>query len=86
MKTFIYELGADDPVFHQSTVNAQDKFACYSQGEITDRTGEHLGRSDAGVILLRKLFLAGIDDVKAGNDPQGLVRSAPRMVSFENVF
>lgn len=86
MKRFIYELGEDDPVFHSSKVNAQDKFACYSQGEIADRTDEHLGRSDAGVTLLRKLFTAAIDDVEAGRPPRGRVdgTSAP-MVRFDNV-
>lgn len=86
MRGFIYELGAEDPVHHQSKVNAQDKFACYSQGEIADRAGEHLGRTDAGVILLRKIFFAALDDKAAGRDPQGLSRSAPQIVHFENVF
>lgn len=86
MKRFIYEFGDEDPVHHQSKVNLQDKFACYSQGEVADRTLEHLGRTDAGVVLLRKLFFAAIEDAQAGRDPRGLVRHAPdAVVRFDNV-
>lgn len=86
MRRFIYELGDQEPVYHQSKVNAQDKFACYSQGETADRTNEHLGRTDAGVILLRKIFFAAIEDVQAGKDPRGLARSSAQVVRFENVY
>ena len=36
--------------------NDQDRAAQESQGEICDRTMEHLGSSDEGVILLRKIY------------------------------
>ena len=86
MKKFIYELGDSDPVHHQSKVNAQDKFACYSQGQVAQRTREHLGRTDAGVLLLRRLYFAAIEDVQAGRDPRGLVRGPlPEIVRFDNV-
>lgn len=87
MKKFIYELGEDDPVFHQSMVNAQDKFACFSQGQVADRTLEHLGRTDAGVKLLRRLFFAAMDDAEAGRDPRGLMRETQvEPIRFDNVF
>ena len=87
MKRFIYELDASDPVFHASKVNIQDKFACYSQGEIADRTDEHLGRTDAGVTLLRRLYFANIEAVQARRDPIGVVREpVPAIVRFDNVF
>lgn len=87
MKKFIYELDDSDPLFHASKVNVQDKFACYSQGVVADRTLEHLGRSDAGVTLLRRLYFAAMEDVQAGRDPVGLVREAPaETVRFDNVF
>ncbi len=37
-------------------VNAQDYVAQVGQGSIADRTTEHLGRSDFGVILFRKIW------------------------------
>lgn len=87
MKQFIYELDESDPFHHASKVNVQDKFACYSQGEVADRTDEHLGRTDAGVTLLRRLYFAAMDDVQAGKDPLGVVRAPiPDMVRFDNVF
>lgn len=52
----------------------QDRCAQESQGPILDRTTEHLGVSDEGVILLRRLFKQSIDAVKNGHDPVGVIR------------
>lgn len=52
----------------------QDRCAQESQGPILDRTAEHLGVSDEGVILLRRLFKQSIDAVKNGRDPVGVIR------------
>jgi 5,5'-dehydrodivanillate O-demethylase len=41
----------------------------HSQGEIADRTREHLGRGDAGVILYRKLLEEQIKIVEEGGEP-----------------
>jgi 5,5'-dehydrodivanillate O-demethylase len=46
----------DDITDLQLAVNVQDYVAQRGQGVISDRAGERLGRSDAGVILLRKLY------------------------------
>lgn len=54
----------------------QDYQAICSQGTITDRTQEHLGASDAGVILLRRLISEGIAAVARGEDPKGVWRDA----------
>lgn len=87
MKKFIYELDASDPIHHASRVNVQDKFACFSQGVVADRTDEHLGRTDAGVTLLRRLYFANIEVVQGGQDPIGVLRRPqPEIVSFDNVF
>ena len=87
MKKFIYELDESDPLHHASKVNVQDKFACYSQGVVADRTDEHLGKTDAGVTLLRRLYLTAIEDVKVGKDPVGISRTPmTEVVIFENVF
>ena len=48
--------------------------AWVSQGPITDRTQEHLGRSDAGVAMLRKMFKENMKKVADGEDPIGTVR------------
>jgi 5,5'-dehydrodivanillate O-demethylase len=52
----------------------QDYQAVASQGPIYDRTDEHLGASDRGVILLRKLVFEGIAIVERGEDPKGVRR------------
>jgi len=44
------------------------------QGVIADRTKEHLGESDRGVILLRKRLLEDIEAMAAGHDPKGTIR------------
>ena len=52
----------------------QDFIAWVGQGAIADRSMEHLGESDRGVILMRKRLLDDIDNVAAGRDPMGLIR------------
>jgi 5,5'-dehydrodivanillate O-demethylase len=46
----------DEGRFITDYIEGQDIMAWVSQGPITDRTQEHLGRSDGGVALLRKMF------------------------------
>jgi 5,5'-dehydrodivanillate O-demethylase oxygenase subunit len=51
------------------------EFAAWiGQGTVADRTKERLGRSDAGITLLRQRFLEEIDRVADGKDPAGTVR------------
>ncbi len=45
---------------------AQDYVAQVGQGSIVDRSVEHLGQSDAGVILLRKIFERELSAMGAG--------------------
>jgi 5,5'-dehydrodivanillate O-demethylase len=45
---------------------AQDYVAMMGQGAIVDRTQERLGKSDAGIILLRKIFWREMDAVRNG--------------------
>jgi 5,5'-dehydrodivanillate O-demethylase len=52
----------------------QDIMAWVTQGPITDRTTEHLGRSDIGIAVLRKMFREQMDRVAAGQDPLGTIR------------
>jgi 5,5'-dehydrodivanillate O-demethylase len=56
----------------------QDMAAWYSQGEVTDRSREHLGESDRGVILFRKLLREQLDVVRNGGDPMNTFRDSAR--------
>jgi 5,5'-dehydrodivanillate O-demethylase len=56
----------------------QDRAAQESQGLICDRTIEHLGVSDKGVIMLRKLYKDSMDAIAAGGDPFGTIRDAAK--------
>jgi 5,5'-dehydrodivanillate O-demethylase len=57
-------------------VDGQDVMAWASQGPIADRSQEHLGKSDLGVIMLRRLFQEQLKLVEAGGDPLGVVRDS----------
>ena len=46
--------------------SAQDYVAQVGQGVIADRASEWLGKSDAGVVLLRKIFWRELDETRAG--------------------
>ena len=52
----------------------QDRAAQESQGTIYDRSTEHLGATDKGVIMLRRLYRESIEAVQKGRDPIGVVR------------
>lgn len=61
---FVNKNYPDEP-FLQLT-SAQDYVAMLGQGSVVDRRREHLGSSDRGVALLRKIFWREIDDLDAG--------------------
>jgi 5,5'-dehydrodivanillate O-demethylase len=52
----------------------QDELAWIGQGPITDRTREHLGQSDTGIILFRKVIEEQLDKIERGEDPIGVIR------------
>ncbi len=43
--------------------------AWVTQGDITDRTAEHIGKSDIGVVMLRRMFRKQMALVAEGKDP-----------------
>jgi phenylpropionate dioxygenase-like ring-hydroxylating dioxygenase large terminal subunit len=47
-------------------INLHDQWAVESQGPIQDRTREHLGQSDKGVVAYRKILLSNIRQVTRG--------------------
>ncbi|HSL34132.1 MAG TPA: Rieske 2Fe-2S domain-containing protein [Candidatus Limnocylindrales bacterium] len=55
-------------------VEGQDIMAWVTQGATPDRTQEHLGKGDTGVILLRKMTFENIDKVARGEDPLAVIR------------
>jgi 5,5'-dehydrodivanillate O-demethylase len=63
-------------------IEGQDIMAWVSQGPITDRTQEHLGRSDAGVALLRKMFKENMRKVADGEDPIGTIREKHEIINL----
>jgi 5,5'-dehydrodivanillate O-demethylase oxygenase subunit len=56
------------------TIPKQDELAWVAQGPISQRPREHLGVSDAGIILFRKILAEEMDKVERGEDPLGTVR------------
>jgi len=55
-------------------VLGQDILAWPLQGEIVDRSQEHLGESDRGIILFRRLLMEQMDIVQAGGEPMNVFR------------
>jgi len=71
--------------YDMTTVNGQDAAAQIGQGAIADRAAEHLGYSDRGVILVRKLWMSAIQSVMYGDDPPGILRDLKpnEMIHFD---
>jgi 5,5'-dehydrodivanillate O-demethylase len=60
--------------YKMDMIPAQDSMAWETQGLRTDRTQEHLGVGDEGIIELRKLLREQIERVQQGLEPLGIVR------------
>ncbi len=61
----------------QEGVVTQDHAVNETQGPVLDRTMEHLGPSDLGVIALRRSLLDAVRGFMAGQDPPGLDPAIP---------
>jgi 5,5'-dehydrodivanillate O-demethylase oxygenase subunit len=61
-----------------SHIMNQDFIAWAGQGTTADRTREHLGRSDRGIVMMRKRFLDDIETIREGNDPKTVIRDLER--------
>jgi 5,5'-dehydrodivanillate O-demethylase len=64
-------------------VTAQDVLAWEAQGELTDRSQEHLAGADRGITLLRKVIREQIDAVRRGEDPLGVIRDGGENASID---
>ncbi len=62
--------------FLTSHIINQDIVGWAGQGVIADRTQEHLGSSDKGILMLRKRFLSDLEAVRRGEDPKAVIRDA----------
>jgi len=51
-----------------------DTAATESEGQIYDRTQEHLGYGDRAIIAMRQVMLGAINDVQEGRDPVNVIR------------
>lgn len=58
------------------TLFQQDYRAIVTQGRPVDRTIERLGVTDRGIIMLREMVFDGIDAIRRGEDPNGVLRGA----------
>lgn len=66
-----------------SHVMNQDFVGWAGQGVITDRSKEHLGKSDKGILMMRKAFRASLQSIENGGDPKGLIRDPERAKCVE---
>jgi 5,5'-dehydrodivanillate O-demethylase len=71
--------------FDLTSFPGQDKMAYETSGPVYDRSQEHLGASDRGIIMYRKLLREQIAVVQQGGEPMGLVRDPARnrVIRFE---
>jgi phenylpropionate dioxygenase-like ring-hydroxylating dioxygenase large terminal subunit len=56
-------------------INVHDQWAVESQGKIQDRTREHLGSTDKGIVAYRRLLADAIDAAEAGQTPLMVVNA-----------
>jgi 5,5'-dehydrodivanillate O-demethylase oxygenase subunit len=64
----------------------QDRMAWETQGAIFDRSREHLGATDRGIVLFRQLLAEQIGVVERGGEPIALVRDPAQneCIAFES--
>ncbi len=65
-----------------SHIMNQDFIAWVGQGTVTDRTREHLGRSDRGVIMIRDRFFQDMETIAEGGDPKAIIRDPSENTSI----
>jgi 5,5'-dehydrodivanillate O-demethylase oxygenase subunit len=56
------------------SIGGEDAVMLDSMGPIADRENENLTAADESMEMLRKMYLKGIETVKAGEDPKGVIR------------
>jgi 5,5'-dehydrodivanillate O-demethylase oxygenase subunit len=61
-----------------SHVMNQDFLAWVGQGTIADRSQEHLGSSDKGIVMIRRRFFDEMERIAAGGEAKGTIRDPAR--------
>ncbi len=69
--------------YAMDTFFSHDKMAWETQGSLFDRSKEHLGESDRGIILYRRMLKEQIEIVRKGGEPRGLVHDPEKNVCIE---
>jgi 5,5'-dehydrodivanillate O-demethylase len=69
--------------YHLRNFSSQDGMAWESQGRLYDRSKEHLGASDRGILMFREMLRDQIQIVEKGGDPMALVWDAKDNVSID---
>src|SRR5262249_26013880 len=74
-----------DGEYDLTTFYTQDRMAWETQGALYDRSQEHLGATDRGIVMLRKLLAEQIKIVEQGGEPMALVRDPEknRIIEFD---
>ena len=65
---------------HRAVIATQDYVALRGQGVIVDRSQERLGQSDAGIALLRRIFLRELEAIRNGRRRR-LGRGCPKRLT-----
>jgi hypothetical protein len=78
----------EDHKDHPMLVEVEDLIAQWGQGVIPDRSAEHLGRSDAGIIQLRRLMARELQAIEEGRPttPWAFMETLPEgaeVISFD---
>jgi 5,5'-dehydrodivanillate O-demethylase len=63
-----------DGSYTLDSFQSQDTMAWETQGRVYERSTEHLGASDRGIVLFRKMLREQIEVVQRGGEPMALVR------------
>jgi 5,5'-dehydrodivanillate O-demethylase len=63
-----------DGEYHMTDFYDHDTMAWETQGALFDRSEEHLGASDRGIVLFRRMLREQIEAVQRGDEPMALVR------------
>jgi 5,5'-dehydrodivanillate O-demethylase len=71
--------------YYMNVVSAQDSMAWETQGPVTDRTQEHLGAADRGIVMFRRLLREQIEIVQKDGEPIGVIRDPARnkIINFD---
>ncbi len=69
--------------YHMRNFSCQDGMAWETQGRINDRSKEHLGASDRGILMFREMLRDQIQIVEKGGEPMALVWDAKDNVSID---